>query len=146
MIYRITKAKIPHNTSALDKIEIKVFEYDKEYLYDKAFPDTHWWLVEHEGTPVGFAGLRFPISESKDAAWLTRSGVIKKHRGHGLQKRLLRARETWARKAGATEMWTYTASDNTPSNNSLISAGYKLWVPSRWEIGGEGWLYWRKAL
>jgi len=149
MTYSIRQAKIPHDTTTLDKIEMRAFEYSKAWLYDKAYEGTAWWLAEYDGRAVGMAGIRYPIAEAEGAAWLCRAAVIKTHRGNGIQKRLLRAREAYARKQGATEIWTYTSTDNSASSNSLISAGFRLWVPTRWEIPGDkwsAWVYWRKYI
>jgi GNAT superfamily N-acetyltransferase len=95
------------------------------------------------GTPVGFAGY-VRSAQWHDAVYLCRSGVLASHRGHGLQKRLIRAREQHARKRGYR--WALTDTfDNPASSNSLISSGYRLYEPARpW--GKRGALYWRKKL
>lgn len=102
-----------------------------------------WWLVHHAGEPVGYAGLKWSHTEV-DGIYLCRSGVLEEHRGHGLQVRLLRARETWARRTLATVMVTDTT-DNYASANSLIKAGYRLYKPDEpWAFPNS--LYWRKKL
>lgn len=102
-----------------------------------------WWLVLFEGEPVGYAGLKWS-NTVLDGLYLCRSGVLEEHRGHGLQVRLLRARETWARKFNVRCLLTDTT-DNLASANSLIKAGYRLYAPERpWAFPNS--LYWRKKL
>jgi RimJ/RimL family protein N-acetyltransferase len=105
-----------------------------------------WWIVWCGREPVGFAGLyvcREP--ENVGLGFLSRAGVVPAHRGHGLQKRLLRTREREARRMGLRELVTYCVPDNLPSANSLIACGYKLYAPThRW--GGAAAMYFRKSL
>lgn len=103
----------------------------------------HWWLTYLGDEPVAFAGLR-EAHASVPAGYLIRSGVLPEHRGHGLQVRLLRAREAQARKNGWVEMLTDTT-NNIPSANSLIRAGYRLFQPKHpWAFDHS--LYWTKDL
>ena len=105
-----------------------------------------WWVVRHRGRPVGYGGLH--VCQDPDNAglgFLCRVGVLDKHRGHGLQSRLIRARETAARRLGLRWLVTYCVPWNEPSVNSLIKCGYRLYRPaSRW--GGGGAVYLRKKL
>lgn len=120
-------------------------------LHTETFQDTapqidpnsgFWWLCYFDGdTPVAFAGLE-PSAVWDDVGYLNRSGVIKAHRGNGLQLRLIRAREAKAKRLGWAVMRTDTT-DNIPSANTLIRAGYRLFEPNvRWAF--ENSLYWRK--
>lgn len=122
-----------------------------EYLQRTCLPadtpaDTdrgHWWVAFDGGLPVGFAAL-YPSARWRETGYLARAGVLRSHRGRGLQKRLIRVRE---RKARALN-WRYLITDtyeNPPSNNSLIACGYRTYTPSvRW--GAEGVVYWRKRI
>lgn len=105
-----------------------------------------WWFIYPEGKPdnlIAFAGV-VGSSFGPGYAYLKRSGVLKAHRGNGLQRRLIRLREAWARKAGYHTVMTDTRG-NTPSSNNLIAAGYRLFdPPSPW--GMRGTLYFKKAL
>jgi GNAT superfamily N-acetyltransferase len=91
---------------------------------------------------VAFAGLT--RARAADCGYLKRSGVLAKHRGNGLQVRLLRTREKQARKNG----WKYLLTDTTGnihSSNSLMRAGYRLFEPKNpWAF--ENSLYWEKEL
>jgi GNAT superfamily N-acetyltransferase len=108
----------------------------------------YWWLVwptAYQEGAVAFAGMR-PSLQWDDRGYLCRVGVLPWHRGHGLQRRLLRVREAKARRLGWTSVHTDTT-DNIPSSNSLIKAGYTLFRPAlRWGPHAHGTLYWRKAL
>jgi GNAT superfamily N-acetyltransferase len=103
----------------------------------------HWWVAFDGTNPIGFAGMVQSIRWS-DAGYMCRAGVVRSHRGKGLQKRLIRVRERKARQLG----WNWLVTDtrgNPPSGNSLISCGFRLFTPSNpW--GHEDAIYWRKAL
>lgn len=90
-----------------------------------------WWLVHRGDEAIGFAGL-YPSSQYYDAGYMVRAGVLPAHRGHGLQRRLLRVREAKAKRKG----WTCVVTDCTDtvySANNLIAAGYKIFDPAcRW--------------
>lgn len=102
----------------------------------------HWWIAYDGELPVGYAGVVQSV-RWVDAGYLCRAGVIRSHRGNGLQKRLIRVREKRARMLGWNWLITDTAAWNVASSNSLIRCGYRLFKPSHpW--GVEGALYWRK--
>jgi GNAT superfamily N-acetyltransferase len=109
-------------------------------------PGSLWWIVRHRGRPVGYAGLYVcEDPDNRGLGFLCRVGVLAEHRGHGLQGRLIRARERTARRLGLKELVTYCVPWNEPSVNSLIKCGYRLYRPaSRW--GGGGAVYLRKRL
>lgn len=114
---------------------------------------TAWWVVDDdEGKPCAYAGAM--LWEPDSAVYLHRAGVLPHARGRGLQRKLIYARERWARAKGAACSYTYTSHLNTASANNLIACGYKLWLPATW--GGsrypsrpsaeQAWLYWIKTL
>lgn len=128
-------------------------------LHDMTFIDTnlrpefdsgHWWLVWdadipsiYKPAPVAFCGL-VPAVNTPGAGYLKRAGVLPAFRGHGLQGKLIRVRETKARRLGLTTMLTDTK-DNPASANSLIRAGYKIFEPAyRWAFQSS--IYWKKDL
>lgn len=102
-----------------------------------------WWVAYVGGAPVGFGGVK-PSSQFANCGYLCRSGVIPSHRGRGLQKRLIRAREQYAKRQGWEWLLTDTC-DNPASANSLASMGYRMYQPRRpWALPRS--LYWRKKL
>lgn len=114
------------------------------------FERGYWWLVwdneyppSAKHAPVAFCGLTHAVS-TPGAGYLKRAGVLKAYRGSGLQRRLITVREHKARALGLTTMLTDTT-ENPPSANSLIRAGYKIFEPTyRWAFSYS--IYWRKAL
>jgi GNAT superfamily N-acetyltransferase len=93
--------------------------------------------------PIAFCGLTHALS-TPGTGYLKRAGVLKAYRGQGLQRKLITVRERKARKLGLDTMVTDTT-DNPPSANSLIKAGYRIFEPAyRWAF--EHSLYWRKTL
>lgn len=103
----------------------------------------HWWLATVDKKPAGFACLR--MYPDDNSAYLALAGVLPAFRGRGLQKRLIKARENFGRKAGARTAVTYTAWLNWPSANNLIRMGYTLYSPKNpWGLARS--LYFRKAL
>lgn len=108
-----------------------------------AFDIGHWWIVNHSGCPVAFAGLVASTALQK-SGYFCRVGVVKGHLGRGLQRRLMSALERRARH----NAWHWIISDTTDnvfSANNFIRMGYRLFrPPSPW-----GWprtLYWQKEI
>lgn len=113
---------------------------------DTIYETNHgWWYVAYSENmvPVGFAGV-VPSIRWGDCGYLCRAGVLSSHRGHGLQKKLIRARVKKARQLG----WNWLVTDtyeNPASSNSLIATGFKMFDPTKpW--GANNTLYWRLKL
>ena len=103
----------------------------------------HWWLAYYEKEPIGFAGLT-PSQFTSYCGYLKRAGVLPEHRGHGLQRRLVRVRESRARKNGWSRIVT-DCTDNPASANNLFKAGYRMFTPKApWFR--ESTLYWIKSI
>ena len=139
MTYRIQREKLPLAVLPLDQ---ECFPSD----HRPALEGSLWWIVWRGKEPVGYAGLRVcEGAPNLGLGFLSRAGVLRKHRGKGLQKRLIRAREAEARALGLKELVTYVAHWNCPSINSLAACGYKHYRPAtKW--GGKEAVYLRKAL
>lgn len=103
----------------------------------------HWWIAYEGEFPVAFASVS-QSNQWTDCGYLCRSGVLRSHRGRGLQKRMIRVREAKARQLG----WNWLISDtyqNPASANSLIGCGYRTFTPTRpWSFDGA--IYWRKRV
>jgi RimJ/RimL family protein N-acetyltransferase len=139
MSYRIAETTDGIAVLALDEI---CFPEDLRVSLDAA----RWWLVKRGEKVVGYAGMRpCQLPHNRGVGFLCRVGILREHRGHGLQKRLIRVRERAARSLGLRELVTYTTPWNLASANSLIACGYRLYRPeSRW--GGAESLHWRRGL
>lgn len=130
-----------------DEISDLIIDLHRRTFADSApavVPDYgHWWLVYCGDLPCGFAGLT-PSTLGEGIGYLKRAGVLREHRGNGLQRRLITARERRARLNGWCRIVTDTT-DNIASANSLIGCGYRLFEPVHpW--GYAQTLYWSKAL
>jgi GNAT superfamily N-acetyltransferase len=113
-------------------------------------PASVWWVgVDAADEIVAFASARI----IDDGSCIFNScGVLREHRGQGLQRRLIRARVSWARRQGCPFAVTYTAADNAASANSLIACGFrqleldKPWFESCAHCESAGFVYWRRGL
>lgn len=106
------------------------------------FDQGHWWLARYEATPIAFAGV-IPSTRAPNAGYFCRVGVVRKHRGRALQRRLMRALEWRARRNGWSSVISDTT-DNLASANNFIRAGYWLYQPVHpWAFPNT--LYWRKV-
>ena len=127
------------DATLLHALHKKTFPGDKP----PAFNVGAWWVLSNQGEAIGFCGLH-PSSQWSDAAYMIRAGVVASHRGNGLQKRLIRVREQFAKRSGLA--WLITDTYRNPaSSNSLIATGFKIYRPaSPW--GAKETIYWRKSL
>jgi GNAT superfamily N-acetyltransferase len=146
VIYKVRRA-------AEDEIE------ECEQLFTRFFPgcikprqDSVWWVaieLAQRDEIVAFASARLIEDGS---AIFNSAGVLREHRGHGLQRRLIRARVAWAKRQGCPHAVTYTATDNATSANSLIASGFKQleldkpWFPNCAHCESAGFVYWRRSL
>ena len=120
-------------------------EMDAKCFPDEPLEDAHehtWFVAFVDGKPAGYAAFKVWAG---DIVFLSRAGVLEEHRGHGIQKKLIKAREKHALRLGAKWAVTYTWMYGVYSPNSLISCGYKLFRPQN-QWAGSDWLYWRKKL
>ena len=85
------------------------------------------WIAEDErGLPVGFCAAKNTLGY----AFLLRAAVTEGANGQGLQRRMIRVREAWARKQGAKRIITYVSHANAPSLVNLIRCGYRFYTPT----------------
>jgi GNAT superfamily N-acetyltransferase len=141
-MYRIAEVD-PHD----DEVAETLSDLHRLIFFGEApipeFGQGDWWMAYHKKIPVAFAGL-VPSTHAGHAGYLSRVGVLSKHRGCKLQLRLMRAIESRARRYG----WRWIISDtteNVPSANNFIRAGYRLYQPS-FPWAWPHTLYWRKRL
>lgn len=90
---------------------------------------------------MGFGGLYIGLN---NGGFFARAGILKKYRGRGLQKKLIKAREALAVKLGLDFVETYTGIDNYASINSLTRNGYSIVEPG--ELAKTKWLKFRKQI
>lgn len=111
------------------------------------FPgQSEWWVLTNQyGKKVGFAGgsLDHTLgSKCESVLHLTAAWVDGEYRGLGGQKKLIRARVQFAKKYGCSTVLTYTHYRNYPSINSLITCGFKSYIPE-WAIYDAPWISWK---
>lgn len=138
------------------EVDAEDYAEDLEWLHRSTFLDGapiadfsegYWWIA-FEQTKYGpaaaaFIGIRQSILDMH-TGYFTRVGVLPHHRGHGLQRRLMRAMEAKARKVGWVRIVSDTR-DNPHSANNLIAAGYRMFNPDPpW--GFTDACYWTKSL
>jgi GNAT superfamily N-acetyltransferase len=139
----VRKARSQNDLADCHVMQMEVFK-DGEH---RDTSKDHWWIALVDKTPAGFGCLR--IMEGGHGVPLgyhALSGVMPIFRGHGIQRRLLKAREAYAAKVGCRQCCTYTAWRNWPSANSLIREGYTLYTPVSKPWGLAYSLYFRKTL
>lgn len=112
-----------------------------------AFIGVSWWgafATDANGELlVGVGGMCHSAIE-EDTFYLNRSAVLKDHRGHGLQRKLIQARVQRAKEMKGLAVTSDTY-DNPHSANNLISCGFRAYQPAQpWRA--EGSMYWRLKL
>ena len=101
-----------------------------------------WWaFIDDEGKVGAYCGSIY----ANNICIMIRAWVKKKHRGKGLQKKLIKTRINAAKIQDCHTIITYTTKDNYPSANNLISQGFKLYFPE-YAYGGNEMLYWSKKI
>ena len=106
------------------------------------YTNGYWWLAYLKDEPVAFAGM-VPMVPFPGVGYLKRCYV--RHRGHGIQFRMMVARELKARQLGWSMLVSECAGDNTHSANNFMRAGYERFTPEQcWGVPGS--IYWIKRL
>ena len=143
MRFQVEKIELGlQEVGALVGLDALCFPHEERVQFDGSF----WWVAIDSkadfGEFAGYAGLQI---QKDGVGFLCRCGVRPVARAHGLQRKLIRARERGARGLGLTRLVSYTSKENTVSSNNLIACGYKLYTPDSW-WGGASSLYWTKEL
>lgn len=82
-----------------------------------------WVAYDKHGGVAGFASA---VEIMAGVVELSRCAVVLKHRGKGLQQKLIAARLKWANQEGAVTVVTHVEQYNYPSLVALLKAGFKL--------------------
>lgn len=107
------------------------------------FESGAWWLAYHGDDAVAFAGV-LPSTHVRNGGYFSRVGVLQRHWGRGLQRRLMSVVEAKGRRIGWDSIVSDTT-DNLVSANNFVQAGYRLFEPQTpWAWSHT--LYWRKWL
>jgi GNAT superfamily N-acetyltransferase len=123
----------------------KLFPKDFLPLNDHHLSRGDWWLVypDDSNLIVGFAGM-VPFEPFPGVAYIKRTAVLKEHRGHRIQKKMIEACLEQAGVGCYKIVVSSTHISNHASSNSFIGTGFKLFEPERpWEKDS---LFWIKTL
>lgn len=143
MKYTIRKAKTDRHMEQIFALDLLCFASEEGALGSiEDLTGSDWWIAwDESGDPVGYGGVVI----YEDFAIHKRCGVLPCARKQGLQKKMLKVRETYAKKQGCEVICTYVSVENPISANNLIKVGYRAYVPE-WQWGGREFLYVQKAL
>ena len=114
-------------------------------LKEHHISDGYWWFVEDsQGNHVAFAGM-VPFEPFKNVAYFKRCYVMSEYHVHGLQLRLMCARELKARQLGFTQLISECLESNLASITNHRRAGFETMTPEQpW--GSMKTMYWQKVL
>lgn len=134
----------PANALLLRNLQRRCFN---DIIVEPDHEGSHWWHVldRTTGRSVGFASVQPSLPPfEKTVAYLSSAGILKAHRGHGLQTRLIRVRLRWAQREGYR--WAVTETVQNPSSaKNLIDCGFRPFKPRKpWTYKDAH--YWRVAL
>lgn len=133
---KVTVRKVSHRNKLLATLQARCLPFDAPY---SPKPGDLWYIAFAGGWPAGFGVAR----ETGGGWFLARAGVLPEFRGHGLQKKLIRARLRGIKAQGGKVAYTYTMIDNPASAQSLIGCGFRPYIPA-WRWVGPNINYWRR--
>jgi len=130
----------------------KVRELDAFAFPGIKFPadgeDHTWWLIhdsEQPGKIAGYCGAVYRPAHGY--VYMSRAAVAAYAQGKGLQRRMIRVRERWARKQGANRVITYTMLKNYDSICNLLKCGFRFDnPPEERQYIGDDVHYFKKVL
>ncbi len=142
------RLRLTHNTAMVYHLHRAIF--GDTAPWERA--DAHWIMEDtslEASREIGFcSAIYYPhtwTTTGRSGAFLHRAGILPSHEGMGLQRRMVRVREAWARSQGCEVAVTYTSKDNAPSMANLLKEGYKFWPC--WEGYEEReWQFFHKCL
>lgn len=143
MGYKLREVKLGQR-AAIEAMQVELFTADSGI--DDLSSGQWYYVYDDEsdtGEIAGFCGIRELYDEPR-VAYLARSGVLAKHQGNGLQRRMIHARLRWARRRGIYCVVTDTT-ENPVSANNLIDCGFKMFTPyNPWALPNS--IYWKRIL
>ena len=130
-----TMAHLFNEVNGLTNTEKEVdAEFMRQYLEQPSCkPEEHCFIAEVNGEPVGFALISAELRISRTVA---SGGVVKSHRGKGIELCLLRTAIDHAKALGAKVLHVDTSFENADSIKRLESEGFyevRCYWQMRWE-------------
>lgn len=145
MTIRIRRATSRADMEAIRRLDRTCFPEDAPV--DLTRNRSAWWIATSGREVVGYSGGYSRSRGVLGSFAIERQGVRPKARGQGLQRRMIRVAEAYARREGLAHVVTYTRPDNIPSANNFIRCGYLLTRDHTGRGAPDGpWLRWRKPL
>jgi len=142
--YAIHEVDGPLNADLLDSLNALAPEIFPP-LTPQHYSDGFWFIAYHHEIPCAFAGL-VPFWPFQEYAYFKRCLITSpEHYGHGIQFRMMMARELRARQAGYTTVVSECGPKNHFSASNFRKAGFELVEPEQ-KWAGPNDLYWRKVL
>lgn len=129
----------------VNALETLLFPDSKEDDAETPRRGNVYWALWHEGEMVGYCSVR-PSQTEKNAAFLSRAGLLPSARGRGLQRRMVRVRERWAKDNGFERTITYVHTTNIPSLRNIMACGYLPYEPYWHDDLGCGYVCFEKWL
>lgn len=125
---------------------MREIEAHSEWRFGVDPESCEWWIAfTKKGKEAAFAALSHAPTIER-AGYLCAAGVLPPFRGHGLQRRLIRARIERARERGYIQVVSETWHDNVASANSLIACGFRRFAPKK-NWGDPKYVhYWQRHL
>ena len=108
----------------------------------EGWSQAHWWIGIEDGLPVCYCGIK---DLGSGIGYLNRSGVLPGSQGNGYQKKMIKKRLEWAKSNGLDAVVTDTITTNPASVNSLISNGFRQFIPAN-QWAGPSALYWIRRI
>lgn len=118
--------------------------FGKECICWKRKKNYVWWILYDDQKPIGFCGIK--VNKNLGYVYLIRSAILKKYRGMGLGKRMIKSRLKYCEeKLGLKYIVTDCHRENLPSISNLKSFGFEQYNPSvLWALDES--IYLRKIL
>jgi predicted GNAT family acetyltransferase len=143
--YTITKLSSVRHAREIASLVAEGFSREDDGTRASAFIGVTWWGVfTSSGQLIGVGGMLQSAIE-EDTFYLNRSYIQPEHRGHGLQRKLIKARVARAKELKGA----FATSDtfNSPhSTNNLLGCGFRAYSPAEPWRGTDGTVYWRVRL
>lgn len=105
--------------------------------------DDAMWVVSLGHLPVGFATARYL---GRGIVYIPRMAVSRRVGRRGVQRRLIRLIEQWARTRGDVTVQTYVKPDNFRSLANFIRCGYRGYRPRSNAYAGKTVIYLQRHL
>ena len=141
-MYDVHEVDGPSNADQILKFNSLVSEWPP--LQSRHLENGFWWLATLEDETVAFAGL-VPFEPFVGVGYLKRCFVKPDHHGHGLQFRMLLARELKAKNLGWHTLVSECHESNFWSSCNFRKAGYSQAEPEQ-KWGAYNSIYFVKTI